>query len=94
MQEQFFDTRVVSMNVIGGCTISTVRVPFYGLDESEGYFETCLFFPNGDCDVLTRSNHESGIVQNHNALVSYLFRHVDRSEVEAHLRELLAAEAA
>ena len=58
----------VSLNSIGGVTISTVLLPKREGDDSDSY-ETCVFQPDGDSNVIGCYSTEEEAIAGHNRIL-------------------------
>ena len=58
----------VSLNSIGGVTISTVLLPKREGDDSDSY-ETCVFQPDGDSNVIGCYLTEEEAIAGHNRIL-------------------------
>jgi hypothetical protein len=66
----------LSLNVINGTTISTVLL-YKNTDRSPEKFETCMFYPNGDSDVVAMYSSRQEAIDGHNRIVRHEFEHAD-----------------
>jgi hypothetical protein len=58
----------ISLNVIGGVTISTVLLPKREADDSDSY-ETCVFQPDGDSNVIGYYSTADNAIAGHNRIL-------------------------
>ena len=58
----------VSLNVIGGVTISTVLLSKRYADDNDSY-ETCVFQPDGDSNVIGCYSTEEEAIAGHNRIL-------------------------
>jgi hypothetical protein len=58
----------ISLNEIGGVTISTVLLPKREADDSDSY-ETCVFQPDGDSNVIGYYSTADNAIAGHNRVL-------------------------
>ena len=58
----------ISLNEIGGVTISTVLLPKREADDSDSY-ETCVFQPDGDSNVIGYYSTADNAIAGHNRIL-------------------------
>lgn len=64
------------LNQINGTTISTVLL--YKNDyTSPDKYETCLFFPSGDSNVVAIYSSKQDAIDGHNRIIRHEFEHAD-----------------
>jgi hypothetical protein len=58
----------ISLNEIGGVTISTVLLPKREADDNDSY-ETCVFQPDGDSNVIGYYSTADNAIAGHNRIL-------------------------
>ena len=69
-----FPGKQIALNSVGDREISTVELPRLP-GEVEVVYETCIFFDNGDSNVVARYDSEAAAQRSHNAIVQHEMNH-------------------
>ena len=69
----FHESKQISLNKINGNEISTVLLPRFGNEPKQ--WETCMFYADGNSDVVCRYATEEEAINGHNRIVEHELMH-------------------